>query len=101
MTLQQLLAVSRWQPTWKAGPVNTRCLVIWCRRCTTVPSTAQCTPMRMRGPLQGSRKRVGEGKQECSASHISQTTLIALNLTLPACSEWVCSPGPAAARPAG
>jgi len=21
--------------------------------CTTVPSTAQCTPMRMRGPLQG------------------------------------------------
>lgn len=39
--------------TWKAGPVNTRCLVIWCRRCTTVPSVAQCTPMRMRGPLQG------------------------------------------------
>lgn len=37
--------------TWNAGPVNTRCLVIWCSRCTTVPSTAQCTPMRTRGPL--------------------------------------------------
>ena len=43
--------------TWKAGPVKTRCLVIWCRRCTTVPSAAQCTPMRMRGPLRRHRRR--------------------------------------------
>lgn len=51
--------------TWKAGPVNTRCLVIWCRRCTTVPSAAQCTPMRMRGPLHGGQGRITRRQGTC------------------------------------
>lgn len=51
--------------TWKAGPVNTRCLVIWCRRCTTVPSAAQCTPMRMRGPLHGGQGRISRPQGTC------------------------------------
>jgi len=32
------------------GPAKTRCLVTACRRVATVPSSAQCTPIRTRSP---------------------------------------------------